>query len=269
MSKIITRLQILLLFLNSLALAEPLLPKALEGVRVIEHLGDKIPLEVPFVDEEGQAVALQDYVKGNRPIVVMMGYYECPKLCSLVLNGFFGAARSLTWNLGKEYDFVMVSVDPKEDHILAANKKASYVRYYGRTASEKGIHFLTGTQENISKLASELGFQYKYDDKVKQYIHPAVLTVLSPEGKITRYLYGIDFPAKDLKLSLIEGAEGRVGNILERVLLFCYQFDPNAGSYSVTVMNMMKIGGVLTILMIAFLIFFLRRQTREQSPKLS
>lgn len=242
----------------------PLQPKQLDGVRVEEHLGDGVDLETPFVDEEGQAVALQDYVKGDRPLIVMMGYYECPKLCSLVLNGFFAAARSLTWSLGTEFEFVMVSVDSKEDHILAANKKASYIRYYGRVGAEKGVHFLSGKEENIRKLADELGFHYKYDDKIKQFVHPAVLSVLSPKGKITRYLYGIDFRANDVKLALIEGSEGRVGTIVERILLFCYQYDPTAGSYSVTIVNMMKVGAILTMFMIAFLIWFLRRQTRAQ-----
>jgi protein SCO1/2 len=234
----------------------------LEGVRVFEHLGETVNLETPFVDENGQTVALQDFVKGERPLVVMMGYYECPKLCSLVLNGFFSAARAITWSFGNEYDFVMVSVDPKEDHILAANKKASYLRYYGRNGAEKGIHFLTGKEENIRKIADSLGFHYKYDDKIKQFVHPAVLSVLSPKGKITRYLYGIDFRANDVKLALLEGAEGRIGNIVERILLFCYQYDPHAGSYSVTVMSMMKVGALGTMIMIAFLVWFLRRQNR-------
>lgn len=254
------------LLASSLARSEVLTPKQMEGIKVQEHLGDMMNLNIPFVDEEGQTVTLKDYVKDERPLVVMMGYYECPKLCSLVLNGFFSAARSLTWTLGKEYDFVVVSVDPKEDHILAANKKATYVRYYGRNASEKGIHFLSGKEENIRKFADDLGFQYKYDEKVKQFIHPAVLTVLSPKGKITRYLYGIDFKASDVKLALIEGAENRVGNILERILLFCYQYDPHAGSYSFTIMNMMKFAGACTILMIAFLIWFLSRKTPPVIP---
>ena len=231
-----------------------------EGVGVQEQLGNTINLETPFTDEEGQVIALQDYVNKGRPLVVMMGYFECPKLCSLVLNGYFSAARSLTWNLGQEYDFVIVSIDPKENHVLAANKKVNYVRYYGRTGSEKGIHFLTGSEENIHKLAKELGFQYKYDEKAKQYIHPAVLTVLSTKGKITRYLYGIDFKANDVKLALIESAENRVGTIVERLLLLCYQFDPQAGSYSFTIMTMLKFAAACTVLMMGFLIWFLRRQ---------
>jgi protein SCO1/2 len=236
--------------------------KAMDDVRVTEKLGDTLDLSIPFVDEEGQVVSLQNYVKDQRPLVVMMGYYECPKLCSLVLNGFFSAARSLTWNMGAQYDFLMVSVDPKEDHTLAANKKATYVRYYGRTGSEKGLHFLTGKEENIRKLADALGFHYRYDERMKQYVHPAVLSVLSPKGKITRYLYGIDFRANDVKLALIEGSENRIGNIIERVLLLCYQYDPNIGSYSFTIITMMKIAGACTIFMIAFLIWFLRRSTK-------
>lgn len=204
--------------------SEPLGRNELEGVRVVEHLGDPVDLNTNFVDENGQTVALMDYVKDG-PTVIMFGYLECPKLCSLVANGFFGAARNLTWSLGKEYNFVMISIDPKEDHILAANKKVNYVRYYGRNDSEKGIHFLTGKEANIRKLANEVGFQYRYDEKAKQYVHPAVLAVISPKGKftsdqnaskgmITRYLYGIDFQSHDLKLALIEASEGRIGNIV-------------------------------------------------------
>lgn len=239
----------------------PALQKPLDGVGVKENLGDSLDMSIPFVDEEGQTVTIKSYTKNDRPLVVMMGYYECPKLCSLVLNGFFAAARSLTWSLGAEYDFIMVSVDPKEDHLLAANKKANYARYYGRSGSDKGIHFLSGKEEHIKNLADALGFQYKYDEKTKQYIHPAVLSVLSPKGKITRYLYGIDFKANDVKLALIEGADNKVGNILERLLLFCYQYDPHAGSYSVTIMNILKISAIFTLFMIAFLIWFLRKTT--------
>jgi protein SCO1/2 len=158
----------------------------MDDVKVTERLGDVLDLTLPFVDEEGQIVTLQNYVKNQRPLVVMMGYYECPKLCSLVLNGFFSAARSLTWNVGTQYDFVMVSVDPKEDHTLAANKKATYVRYYGRNGSEKGIHFLTGREESIRKFADALGFHYRYDERMKR---PSCCAECSlSKGKITRYL---------------------------------------------------------------------------------
>ncbi len=245
--------------------AGPLQPKQIEGVNVIERLGDPVKMDIPFVDTEGQTVVLRDYTKNNKPLIVMMGYYGCPKLCSLILDGIFTAARNLTWTMGKEYDFVMVSVDPEEDHMLARKKQESYARLYGRSGSENGMHFLTGKEDNIRKLAAELGFHYKYDEKIEQYVHPAVLTVLSTKDdktKITRYLYGIDFPAKDVKLALVEGAEGRIGTIVERILLLCYQYDPTAGSYSVSVMMMMKVAGACTVLMIAFLIWFLNRNKR-------
>ncbi len=258
-----------LVFLSSIVLANanPNLPKNLENVGVKERLGEDITLSIPFVQEEGQPASLADYVVGKRPIVVMMGYFECPKLCSLILDGFSAAARAVTWTLGQEYDFVMVSIDPKEDSHIAAKKKDSYVRTYGRANADKGIHFLTGTQESIRQLADELGFRYHYDDRLKQFIHPAVLAVLSPEGRITRYLYGIEFRSKDLKLALLEGAKGRVGTTIERLLLMCYQYDPNAGSYSVAIMNLLKIAAIGTILMIGFLIWFLRRQEPESLSK--
>lgn len=250
---------------SSLSFAAPELPKQLKDVGVTEHLGSQVDMNTPFVNEEGQEVALKDYVKGNRPLVVALGYNGCPKLCGLIWKGFVSAAKSLTWTIGTEYDFVMISIDPREDHILAAQKKENIARDYGREGAAKGFHFLTGTEANIQKMAQNLGVNFKYDKNIDQYAHPAVLMVVSPvKGMITRYLYGIEFRPNDLKLALIEGAEGRVGTILERALLFCYQYDAASGSYSVTIMNMMKIMAGLTIIMVALLIWFLRRQTRNQ-----
>ncbi len=245
--------------------AKPELPKELKDVGVSEHMGSQVDMNTSFTNEEGQEVALKDYIKGNRPVIVALGYNGCPKLCSLIWKGFVSAARSITWTIGKEYDFVMISIDPREDHLLAAQKKENVARSYGRDGAEKGFHFLTGTEANIQKMAQNLGVNYKYDKNIDQYAHPAVLMVVSPGGKITRYLYGIEFRPNDLKLALIEGAEGRVGTVLERALLFCYQYDATSGSYSVTIMNMMKILAAGTIVMIALLVWFLRRQTRRQA----
>lgn len=241
------------------------LPEALKAVGVDERLGKRVPIgDLQFKNENGSTVTLANYVKGEKPIVIMMGYYKCPKLCSLILNGLISAAKSQTWSLGKEFDLVMVSIDAREDPVLASSKKQSYVKYYGRVDGEKGIHFLTGEQENITKLAKSLGINFKYDKRMDQYVHPAVLAVISPKGKITRYLYGIDFKSSDLKLALIEGANGTVGTIIDRILLFCYSYDPEIGSYSFTITRILKVLSTITLLIVGvFILGFWRRQNKE------
>ncbi|MBI2601780.1 MAG: SCO family protein [Deltaproteobacteria bacterium] len=251
---------LLFFFISSLCWANQQMPEAMQGAGVDEKLGYQVSIRsLAFVDEASQPVLLKDFVRGEKPVVLMMGYYKCPKLCSLILSGFISAAKAVHWTLGNEYDLVMVSIDTRETPEIAAKKKANYVKYYGRTGSERGIHFLTATQENIGKLADEIGFHFKYDERIEQFAHPAVLVVLSPGGLITRYIYGIDFRAKDLKLALIEGSEGKVGTVIERFLLYCYQFDPNLGTYSVAVVNLMKIGGLLTVLGLLFYLWLFWR----------
>lgn len=246
---------------SALAVSKSSIPDEIKEVGVDEHLGAVLPLsELRFNNESGRELSLDTYVNGEKPIVLMLGYYKCPKLCSLILNGFIAAAKAQKWSLGQEYDLVMVSIDPKEGPALATKKKAAYVRHYGREGGENGIHFLSGNEQEIKKLADFVGINYKYNPGNKHYAHPAVIAVLAPSGKITRYLYGIDFSPSDLKLALIEGSKGKVGTIVERILLFCYQYDPELGSYSFTITKILRVLALLTIIGMAVFILGLRRR---------
>ncbi|MBP6218344.1 MAG: SCO family protein [Oligoflexales bacterium] len=249
---------------TSTSWARSSLPPALDGIGVEEKLGAQLNLSsYAFTDEEGKSVNLGQYFRPGKPIVLMLGYYKCPKLCGLILNGFTNTARNLNWGLGVEYDMVMVSIDPRETPELAKKKKDTYVKHYGRMNAESGWHFLTGKEPDIKKLANDLGFLYRYDEKQDVYAHTAVLNILTPAGAISRYLYGIEFPTKDLKNSLFEAADGKIGNIVERILLFCYRYDPESGSYALVASNLMKIFGLLTVLTLClFLWVFWRKELK-------
>lgn len=227
-------------------------PKEFENVGIDERLGEQIDLKnLHFTDENGKKVTLSDYSALNKPVVYILGYYECPKLCSLVFNGFSLSARSLEWSIGEEFEVVTVSVNPKEGPELAKIKQKNYVNHYGRLSAKDGWHFLTGDQRNITALAEQIGFRYKYDPKIQQYAHAAVLIFVTPEGKISRYLYGIDFPHNDLKIALVEASEGTIGTVMEQLLLYCFHYDPDSGSYSFTIFFMMQMAGALTLLILA------------------
>ena len=237
-------------------------PKGFEDVGVDEHLGDTIDLDgLLFVDEQGQEVKLRKYFTGKKPIILILGYYECPRLCSLVFNGFSLSAKSLEWSIGKEFDVINVSINPDEGHKLAKEKKNNYVNHYGRLSAKEGWHFLTAKENSSKKLAEQLGYKYKYDPKIDQYAHSAVIMTMTPKGKISRYLYGIDFKHNDLKLALLEAAEGTIGTTAEQLLLYCFHYDPDANSYSFTIVFLMKIAGFITLAALGFyLIRFWRKE---------
>lgn len=241
-------------------------PKDFEGVGLDEKLGAKIRInDLVFQNEKGEDVKLSQFFAPKKPVVLILGYYECPKLCSLVFNGFSLTARSLEWSIGEEYEVVTVSVNPKENHELAAIKQKNYVNHYGRISAKKGWHFLTGDERNVSTLADQIGFRYKYDPKIKQYAHAALLTFLTPKGKISRYLYGIDFTHNDLKLALLEASQGTIGTVMEQLLLYCFHYDPDSQSYSFTIFFMMKIAGLITLITLgAYLFVFWRKQIKNR-----
>ena len=239
-------------------------PKEFEGVGLDEKLGNKLSINsLIFKNEEGKDVKLSSYFSPKKPVVLILGYYECPMLCSLVFNGFTITARSLQWSIGKEYEVVVVSVNSKEGPELAKAKKKNYVNQYGRLSAKNGWHFLTGDEKNIQKLANEVGFKYKWDPKIKQYAHTAVLTFLTPKGKISRYLYGISFKHNDLKLAIQEASNGTIGTVMERLLLFCFQYDPDSDSYSFTILILMEIAGAITMLLFGGYLFrFWRKEIK-------
>ncbi len=230
--------------------AEPL-PEELQGVGITEHLDETLPLEALFVDDEGRDVALSDYFDGERPVLMTVGYYRCPMLCNLVLNGAVEALRELPWTAGDEFELVTVSISPAESPGLAKFKKQNYLAAYGRRPAERGWHFLTGPQASIDALTEALGFGYRALANGREFAHPAVIFVITPDGRVARYLYGVKHDPETLRLSLVEASDGKVGTTIDRVMLFCFHYDAAAGAYAPAAMNLMRAGGALTVLVLA------------------
>jgi len=225
-------------------------PKETEGVGVTEHPGAVLPLELMFRDENGRDVRLKDYFAGSRPVILTLNYYRCPMLCTLQLNGLVDALRRMEWTPGRQFEIVTVSIDPLETPPLARLKKQNYMKEYGRPEAAKGWHFLTGREENIRRLAATVGFEYRYDRETDQYVHAAALFVCTPEGRVSRYLYGILYDPTTLRLSLVEAAEGRTRSTVDRILLYCFHYDSAKGRYAPAAMNLMRAGGVATVLIL-------------------
>ena len=242
------------------------LPDALKKIGIEQKLGSQLPLDAEFKDEDGKTVKLGSYFNTGRPVIVAFVYYECPMLCNQVLNGLTGSLKGISFDAGKEFDVVAISFDARENDKpdLAKNKKASYMERYSRPGTEKGWHFLTGTQDSIDKAASAAGFSYKWDEKSEQFAHAAGVMIATPEGKLSRYIYGIDYSPKDVKFGIMESAENKVGNPAEQLLLYCYHYDPATGRYGLAILRVMRLGGVLTVLgMGAMGFIFWRRNKRK------
>ncbi len=248
-------------------------PRETQGVTVTERLGEIVPDTLQFVDENGQTVQLGDLLHRGKPVVVNFVYYNCPMLCGFVLQGFTEALKPLSWTAGKEFEIITISFAPEETPEDARAAKKSYLKMLGKPEAAAGWHFLTASAEASTALARAVGFSYKWDERTKQYVHPTALVFLSPEGKITRYLYGIDFPPRDVRLALIEAADGKVGasSLANRVLLYCYQYDPKAGSYSLVATNLMKLGGLITLLALgaALTAFWIRERRKLPTSAVS
>lgn len=228
-----------------------------------QKLNNQVPLDLPFVDENGRDVVLRDYF-GARPVVLVLAYYNCPMLCSLVLNGAVAALQTLSFDAGRNFEFVVVSFDPGDTPARALEKKSSYLPRYGRPRGEAGFHFLTGRESSIKALTDAVGFRYAYDAAIGQFAHPSLITVLTPEGKVSRYLFGIDFPGHDLRLALVEAAGGRIGTPVDQALLFCYHYDPATGKYGLAILDLVRLGGILTLAAVAvFIVTTLRRERRH------
>jgi protein SCO1/2 len=233
-------------------------PRELEGVGIEEKLGQKIDLSLEFIAEDGYPRPLRDYFSSGRPVILNLVYYSCPMLCSLVLNGQTEALRAIPQTAGKEFEIITVSIDPTENYKLAAAKRQAYLASYER--SDRGWHFLADYQNNVAKLADQVGFRYRWDDRTRQYAHAAAILILSPDGMVSRYLYGVRFRPLDLRLALAEAAEGRTG-VTDRILLYCFHYDPAARSYALVAMNIMRAGGALALLVLGFVLYrFWRRE---------
>jgi protein SCO1/2 len=239
-------------------------PPITRRIGIDQKLNQQVPLDLAFTDESGREVRLGDYF-GRRPVVLALVYYECPMLCTQVLNGVTTALGVLNFTVGQEFDVVAVSINPSETPQLAAQKKAAYVQRYGRPGSESGWHFLTGRQESIERLAQAVGFRYEYDEATRQYVHAAGVEVLTPKGVISKYFYGIEYSSRDLKFGLMEASEERIGSAIDSVLLLCYHYDPTTGKYGATAITAIRIGGVATV--VAFLSFLFVSLRRERASR--
>jgi protein SCO1/2 len=225
-------------------------PKATDGMAIVEHLSETVPLDVEFVDEAGLRTTLGQYFTGARPVILSLNYSRCPRLCNLQLGMLIEALQDLDWSLGKEFDLVVVSIDPAETPEQARKAKNGFLKTYRRMEAGKGVHFLTGREVNIRRVATAVGFPYKYQPEVREYAHPAVCMVCTPQGKLSRYLYGVEFPRKTLRMALLEAGEGRIGTVVEQILLFCYHYDPDAGVYSMQARRLASMMGGLTVVVI-------------------
>ena len=243
-------------------------PRDLEEVRIDQRLNESLPLDSVFRDENGDEVKLGSYF-GEKPVVLAFVYYTCPMLCNQVLNGMTSGLDVLkAFSIGKEFEVVTISFDPRETPELARTKKEAYIKWYKREGAAEGWHFLTGDQLNIDRLTEAAGFHYKWDEKTTQFIHASGIMIATPDGKLARYFYGIEYAPKDLRLGLVEASDGKIGSPVDQLLLYCYHYDPTSGKYGLMVMNLMMAGGVLTVIaMIAMFIVFRRRElsTRRAS----
>jgi protein SCO1/2 len=237
-------------------------PGLLSKIQIDQQLDRPLPLDLPFTDDHGRPVKLGDYF-GKRPVILALVYYECPMLCTQVLNGLVTALTVMKFEPGREFDVIAVSFNPREGPGLASQKKASYLKRYGREHTANGWHFLTGTESSIKALTDAVGFRYAYDERIKQYAHGAAIEVLTPKGQISKYFYGIEFSARDLRLGLIEASEERIGTPVDDFLLFCYHYDPATGKYGAAVLRLVRLGGILTVVaFLSFLTISLRRERR-------
>lgn len=236
-----------------LAEAQSTLPPMLQGVRLDQKLNAQLPLDLQFQDETGRTVKMGDYFT-TKPVILTMVYYQCPMLCTYVLNGLVSSMRVLSFSAGKEFDIVTVSFDSRETTSLAAEKKLRYLKEYNRSEAAKGWHFLTADQQTIDRLTKAVGFQYRYDPKQNQFAHASGIMVVTPQGRLARYFYGVEYPPRDLRLALVEASENKIGSLADQILLFCFHYDPATGKYGAYALNLVRLGGVITVLCLGLFI---------------
>jgi protein SCO1 len=241
-------------------------PPRLENVGIDQHLDTQIPPNLAFTDDTGRSVMLGDYF-GQKPLILNLVYFHCTMLCGEELAGLASAMKLIKFDLGKEFEVVDVSFDPHETPAMAAAKKKDLIERYGRPGAADGWHFLTGSPDSINALAKAVGFKYQYDPKTNQYAHATAIVILTPQGHISRYLYGVDFPPKDLRLGLVEASQEKIGNPVDQVLLFCYHYDPATGKYGAVISNILKLGGAVTIVLLGGLLLVLFRLDKSAARR--
>ena len=229
-------------------------PPELKDIGVDEKSGQTIPLDLKFADESGKSVALRDLLHKGRPVVLQLSYFGCPMLCDMISNGMVDSLNNLTLTMGQDFDAINLSFDPNETPTLANLKKQSFLAKYNRPAGAQSWHFLTGDAKSIAKLTDAVGYRYKWVERQRQFSHPAVLILLTPDGKISRYLYGVKYDPQTLRLSLVEASQGKIGTTIDKLLLTCFHYDSYAGKYNLAAMNLMRGAGVLTVIVLASVI---------------
>ncbi len=253
-----------LLLFTGIAQGQSTLPRPLQQVDFEQKLDAQLPLDLAFRDEAGQSVRLRDYFQPGKPVILVLAYFRCPMLCDQVLNGLTRTMLDLDFNAGKEFEVITVSFDPGETPEMAQAKKKTYLERYGRPGAAAGWHFLTGDAVAIKHLTEAVGFRYRYDEKHQQFAHAAGIVVLTPTGKVSRYFYDVRYSPRDLRLGLVEASNNHIGSLVDRILLFCFHYDPAEGRYGPVVMNFVRLGGVLTMLGVgAFMAILWRRERRR------
>lgn len=240
-------------------------PQELQGIGIDEKLGQAIDLSLPFIDDTGNPVTLGQYFTGHKPVLLTMVYYNCPSLCNFHLNGVNEALKGIKWTPGQEFELVAVSMDPTETAEVAGPKKAAYVKAYGRPESINGWHFLTGSESNIKALAKQIGFNYRWDEATSQYAHASAATIVTAGGVISRYVHGIQPEIKDMRLALLEASGGKIGSVVDKIVMFCFQFDPKKSKYTLYAWNIMRIGATITLLLVA--IILIPAWVRQRTPQ--
>lgn len=232
----------------------------LDRVGIDQHLNQQVPLDLTFTDENGQQVQLKQYF-GSKPVILSLVYYQCPMLCSQVLNGLAGALNGIVrFNVGRDFNVITVSFDPRDTPEAARENKDRYLKRYRRPGSAEGWHFLTGKQEQIDALTKAVGFRYAWDPEIKQFAHASGIMLLTPDGRLAQYYYGIEYPPRDIQYGLIEASQGKIGNVADAVVLYCYQYDPAKGKYGPVIFNILRLSALATVLVLGgFMVIMFRR----------
>jgi protein SCO1/2 len=246
--------------------ASQTMPQALREIGFDQNIGQQLPLDAQFRDEDGNSVTLGSFYREGRPVLLAFVYYTCPMLCTQVLNAMTATVSTLSLDAGKDFDLVIVSIDPRETPPQAAAKKAEYVHRYKREGAGAGWHFLTGEEPQIQRLTKAAGFRYAWDAQTQQYAHPTGIIVTTPDGRPARYLFGIEYGPRDLRFALIDASQGKLGSFADSLLLYCYHYDPMTGRYGVYVMRALRIAGVATVVLIGtFIVVMVRRERSQQN----
>jgi protein SCO1 len=238
-------------------------PPGLKNVGIQQNLNQPLPLDLAFTDDLGRTVHLGDYF-GKKPVILSLVYFNCPMLCGEVLSGLERSLHMMSFDVGKEFEVITVSFDPKDTPEMAAKKKAEFLKHYKRNGAEQGWHFLVGKQDAIDALTKAVGFQYDFNANTQQFAHAAAIMIATPDGKLAQYYYGVEYPPKDLRLGLVEAGKGKIGNIVDALLLYCYHYDPEQGKYSATILRVLRLAGLATMLSLGTLIFVMIRRAPDR-----